>query len=512
MSRDDLDGVWPAVRVPGSAAPAAPTGGDRITAALEKKAREIVQGAAAHNGVDLDAAAPRAAHNRRVTLTRASSIKVRPVRWAWQGRVPLGALSLVAGREGIGKSSVTYTLAAAITRGTLPGVHHGKPRAIVVCATEDSWAHTIVPRLMAAGADLDLVLRTDVVTSDNGPGSLSLPADLTAVERALREVNAALLLLDPLMSRLDATLDSHKDQEVRQALEPLTALADRTSVTIFGIIHVNKGIGNDPLTSVMGSRAFTAVARSVLYVMRDPEDDAVRLLGQAKNNLGRDDLPTLTFALESVKVADTDEGEVWTSRVRWTGESSQRITEALAATVHDPDTRTQVEECSDWLRDYLTGQGGQAPYRELERAADKAGFALSTLKRARARSKVVSRLHGFPKTSTWFLPGGLPSESTSEEPDPSAGRSESTSSESTPGESELTELTGLISPTGVAVSPVGPVGPVRPRSQEPEPTEPEPTGAAVLGPCVACGGVTVRHGAAGHLLCPPCQHFAQDAP
>ncbi len=281
--------------------------------------------------LDLGRAAQQQTNSRRVTLTRASSIQVRPVRWAWQDRVPLGGLSLIAGREGIGKSTVTYTLAAAITRGTLPGVHYGKPRAVVVCATEDSWAHTVVPRLMAAGADLDLVLRADVVTSGNGPGSLSLPADLTAVELALREVNAALLLLDPLMSRLDASLDSHKDQEVRQALEPLTTLADRTGVTMLAVIHVNKGAGNDPLTSVMGSRAFTAVARSVLYVMRDPEDDAVRLLGLAKNNLGRDDLPTLTFTLEPVKVADTDEGEVWTSRVRWTGETNQRITEARLA-------------------------------------------------------------------------------------------------------------------------------------------------------------------------------------
>ncbi len=309
----------------------------------------------------LDLAEPAACNSRRVTLTRASSIQVRPVHWVWQERVPLGALSLVAGREGIGKSSITYTLAAEVTRGTLPGIHHGKPQAVVVCATEDSWAHTVVPRLMAAGADLDLVMRADVVTSDNGLGSLSLPADLAAVELALREVDAALLLLDPLMSRLDASLDSHKDQEVRQALEPLTSLADRTGVTILGIIHVNKGTGNDPLTSVMGSRAFTAVARSVLYVMRDPEDEAVRLLGQAKNNLGRDDLPTLTFTLEPAKVADTDEGEVWTSRVRWTGETSQRITEALAAATQDPETRTQVDECQVWLRDYLTGQGGQAP-------------------------------------------------------------------------------------------------------------------------------------------------------
>ena len=69
------------------------------------------------------------------------------------------------------------------------------------------------------------------------------------------------LLLDPLMSRLDVALDSHKDAEVRQALEPLTAVGERTDCTMLGLIHVNKSTSNDPLTTLMASRAFAAVAQ-----------------------------------------------------------------------------------------------------------------------------------------------------------------------------------------------------------------------------------------------------------
>ena len=92
---------------------------------------------------------------RRIVLTAASTIAVRPVRWLWKGRVPLGSLALVAGREGIGKSTVAYTLAADITRGRLYGEYLDRPRSVLVAATEDSWEHTIVPRLMAACADLE---------------------------------------------------------------------------------------------------------------------------------------------------------------------------------------------------------------------------------------------------------------------------------------------------------------------------------------------------------------------
>jgi hypothetical protein len=59
--------------------------------------------------------------HRLVKLTKASSITVRPVKWLWDKRVALGTLALLAGREGIGKSTLAYTLAAQITRGELPG-------------------------------------------------------------------------------------------------------------------------------------------------------------------------------------------------------------------------------------------------------------------------------------------------------------------------------------------------------------------------------------------------------
>ena len=148
---------------------------------------------------------------RRLRLTPASRIKPRPVLWLWDLRVALGTLGLLAGREGIGKSSIAIAIAAQITRGQLPGVYFGEPRAVIIAATEDSWAHTIVPRLMAAGADLDRIYRVDVTVTDGFDSALMLPSDLSALERSVAEVDAALILLDPLLSRLDCSLDSHKD-------------------------------------------------------------------------------------------------------------------------------------------------------------------------------------------------------------------------------------------------------------------------------------------------------------
>jgi hypothetical protein len=88
---------------------------------------------------------------RMIRVTPASTIEPRPVHYLWADRIPIGTLNLLGGREGIGKSIFACTVAADITQGRLPGVHFGAPRAVLIAATEDSWSHTIVPRLLAAG-------------------------------------------------------------------------------------------------------------------------------------------------------------------------------------------------------------------------------------------------------------------------------------------------------------------------------------------------------------------------
>ena len=89
---------------------------------------------------------------RRLLVTPASEIQMEAVEWVWDDhRLPLGALSLLAGDPGVGKSTLAYMLAAQLTTGTLPGCFQGIPKDVLVVAAEDSWEHTITPRLVAAG-------------------------------------------------------------------------------------------------------------------------------------------------------------------------------------------------------------------------------------------------------------------------------------------------------------------------------------------------------------------------
>ncbi len=326
------------------------------------------------------------------------------MRWLWEQRLALGTLCLVGGREGIGKSILTYTLAAQLTRGTLPGVYLGLQKSVIISASEDSWEHTIVPRLMAAGADLDRVFRIDVITPDGNESSLQLPVDLKALHTAILAQDAALIVLDPLLSRLSTDLDTHKDADVRVALEPVVKLADASGCAAVGLIHVNKSASSDPLTLLMGSRAFAAVARSVLFVMTDPDDPTKRLMGQAKNNLGSIDLPTVAFRIANVKVADTHEGEVWTGKVEWLGDSARTLTDAIAVSAGTVTEQTERNEAAEWLEQYLQSVGGSCDSITAKKAGNRAGHSTRTLQRARAKLGLLVTTFGFPKQTGWALP------------------------------------------------------------------------------------------------------------
>lgn len=336
---------------------------------------------------------------RHLVVQRASEIRLRRVTWLWEGRFAAGTLSLLAGREGLGKSTLTAWIVAGVTRGTLPGDTAGAPQAVIIAAAEDSWEHTLVPRLIAAGADLDLVLRVDVETTLGFTTGLSLPRDIPALGDLATRERVGLMVLDPIMSRLDG-LDTHKDSEVRRALEPLVRMADETGMAILGLIHVNKS-SSDPLNAVMGSKAFTAVARSVSTVVADPEDedDRRRLFGTVKNNLGPALPASQVFTVETHHI-DSDDGTITTGRLEWRGEVDTTIKSAMA----DPgmESRGALVEASEWLEDYLSMHPG-APRREVFKDGMKVGHSESSLRRAGQRLGVRAESFGFPRQTSWSL-------------------------------------------------------------------------------------------------------------
>jgi hypothetical protein len=346
------------------------------------------------------------AAERGVVLRSAGSIKTKRAKWLLPLLIPMGSLTLLAGREGLGKSTLSIYWAAQVTRGTIPGSDlHGAANVLLI-TNEDAPEFTVVPRLMAAGADLTRVDFAEVVTSIGTRTGVTLPLDTERIAAKAREVSAALIIVDPLVSVLDGKLDSHKDHSIRQALDPLNRLAARTGCSILGLVHLNKGQSSDLLDRVNGSRAFTAAARAVIGVVEDPEDDGNRLVVHAKSNLGAKSPEAIVFRVASAAVP-TDDGEIAdVGVVEILG--SRRVDLADLMTASGMDESEEVSDVGAWLVTYLRDQGGESLRGDIMDAAKRAGHSVDKVKRARKRAGVVSeRTQEVPSRTMWFHPSAV---------------------------------------------------------------------------------------------------------
>jgi len=149
------------------------------------------------NGHDPDEAREAVIRHSKSGGKRASVITATKIEWLWHPWIPLGSLSVLYGEEGLGKGVVAADIAARATRGALDG---GQPVNVDWVTFEDAADSVIVPRLVAAGADLDRVTIHDAGETYDAP--LTLPDDVVKLAAAMVDRGSKLLIVDPLSDAL----------------------------------------------------------------------------------------------------------------------------------------------------------------------------------------------------------------------------------------------------------------------------------------------------------------------
>jgi putative DNA primase/helicase len=209
-----------------------------------------------------------------VVLVNGADLTPEPVRWLWDGWLAMGKLHILAGAPGQGKTTIAIGFAATVTSGgRWPDGSRCVPGNVLIWSGEDDPADTLLPRLLAAGADASRVFFVTGARVNGELDSFDPSRDMLALqEQAERIGNVRLIIVDPIVSAV--TGDSHKNTETRRALQPLVDLAAGMDAALLGITHFSKGgQGSDPTQRVVGSIAFTAVARVVLVAARVKSED-----------------------------------------------------------------------------------------------------------------------------------------------------------------------------------------------------------------------------------------------
>ena len=316
-----------------------------------------------------------------IELVRGADLKPEPIRWLWHGWLARGKLHVLAGAPGTGKTTLAVAFATTVTTGgRWPDGTHCEPGNVLIWSGEDDPADTLLPRLLAAGADPRRVFFVGDVRADGQSRPFDPARDLQSLIGEAQKVGEVrLVIVDPIVNAVAA--DSNRNAEVRRALQPLVDLASRLDAVALGISHFSKGTaGRDPVERVTGSIAFGALARVVLgAAKRRDEEGGGRILVRAKSNIGLDH-GGFVYDLEEAVVQGHP--GLTATRVFWgeslEGEARTLLTQAEVA--EEPGEQGATQDAMDFLRALL--EGGPVPSKLVQRDAQDAGHAWATVRRA----------------------------------------------------------------------------------------------------------------------------------
>ena len=330
-----------------------------------------------------------------VILLQASTLKPEPVSWLWFQWLALGKFHVLAGPPGQGKTTIALACMATVSvGGRWPD---GTPCAagnVLIWSGEDDPKDTLLPRLMAMGADVSRVYFIEGTRIDGKTEPFDPARDMAQLlSKAVEVGNVKLLIVDPVVSAVAG--DSHKNGETRRALQPLVDLASTLQAAVLGISHFSKGTaGRDPVERVTGSLAFGALARVVLCAVKVKAegDESERILARAKSNIGPDD-GGFEYGIEQTELQGYP--GISASVIVWGKALSGSARELLAdaeTDVPEDDDASALDDAGEFLESEL--KFGARPAKTLLQDGRHAGHSERTLKRAKSRLGIESRKNG----------------------------------------------------------------------------------------------------------------------
>jgi hypothetical protein len=344
--------------------------------------------------------------------------------WLWQGHILRGSQELLTGIPGGGKSQIHCAFVSYVTTGgAWPDGCNGAPAGNVIMLTaEDCLDQTIVPRLIAAGADRDRVFVLKKIKKDNKERMFLLSEDLEELERMIVRIgNVLLITIDPITAYMGSggKFDSHRATDVRGQLGPLADLAERMDVALSAITHPPKHATQRSIDHFIGSQAYIAAARIGHLAIEEVDDDKVptgrALFANVKNNVSRK-MSTLAYRIIEKPLA----GDLTTASIVWEEIVDISADQAVAAAAPARKEHGQQSDVIIFLVSLLAN--GPMEMKSIEDKAADHGFSRDQLHRAKRRIGIVAFKQMGMMKGPWFwaLPQHAPSKDENKNDDVSA--------------------------------------------------------------------------------------------
>lgn len=336
-------------------------------------------------------------------IIQASEVRPKSIKWAWEGKVPLGEITVVSGPPGAGKSTLLLQLASDWSNGLVEGNLKDKPCKVLIISEEDP-VEILRIRLYDAEGHLD---RIHIGSTNYESGFRLSGSELNYFRKILTDIEPKILIIDPFVSYLDDKIDTRSDKGIRKGMEPLGEIARDFNLSIVLVAHLNKSQISNPMYRISGSVGIVALARSVLVVMPDPKAEPAHpcsILAQIKSSYS---IPTHPLRFSTERTCTTDENGRFSGYIPgiidWRGEAIDITLDDLFSEGSD-GSREELKMSERWLKKLLL-QGPQS-CKNVFTQAKESGISEFVLRRASAKLKVEHRRIGFGRGSyvQWVLP------------------------------------------------------------------------------------------------------------
>jgi len=349
---------------------------------------------------------------REMVLRRGDQYDPTVTPWLWPNRIVANNINVFSGEPDKGKSLCWADFVSRLTthRDFPDSLNEcGGPIDVIVMASEDDIDSTIIPRLIAAEADIQRVHFVEIQENESGTiieGIAALDRDLPAIAKLIEDlrkksINVALIVVDPIIAFI-GDADPNRDKEIRPIFSRMKTFSKKHGLAWLTVNHLNKNSSATSINRTSGAKSFVSAPRATWMFADDPDNPERRLMMKGKGNLVKQGIKSLAYRITETFIqykgkefVDQKLRPVGVPRIQWDGESEQLADDVLQSAA-DPASRRSIK-----AEELLKTLFDESPMGVvLASDAYQAGEAISPtigedkLKRAKAKLKVeVFRLN-----------------------------------------------------------------------------------------------------------------------
>jgi putative DNA primase/helicase len=240
---------------------------------------------------------------------------------------------------------------------------------------EDGLRDTLVPRLMAAEADLTKVhfltgTKIEGATADD-MAMFDITKDVAVLRKVFVDKPAIkILIIDPLTAYLGAGAKAKENTDVRRVLTPLVKLAEEFGVLLLANNHLNKN-GGKALYRILDSIAFVALGRTIHLIAEDADNRNNKKFICDKSNIGSKP-QGLTYIIQMTWITGEQGEQIETSRISWGTKHIDETADEALATDANSNSATATDEAVEFLQIVLAN--GRVKIHDIEAEARAAGL------------------------------------------------------------------------------------------------------------------------------------------